>query len=496
MVFSFTLPTTSHLSFQSYYSSPSHPSLPQCASTARHALRTTLKKHKRLSPSQKSSNLPSVLAALNAYIPYLFVFSQSRKSTNHSASNPAFPAAAGEEEIQVSSTQELEVEWRATLSSNSSALPSFIRRDSQQPHSRVGLGSSRIKGKGIEFEIAFVLSTLGYVLTALARSRYLKTIYANATPTTEQKASAVQAAVKYLLQASSVHAYLSSSSALSGLCVAAFTSPITSTSISAVEFSPPQNTNPASYDGRVPDLDSSTQSALSTLALAEATLLAVVKDDAYLSACIQSRNKYDNEWMIKSPDIPKVRALLFARLCVRAAEYAEQAVASAGAVGGSGRGGKVDEELLGYMRVLIRVSKAKACRFFGIDADLASKTGEGIAWLRAGKVALGFKESLAGDEPIGSEESMKGRIGGGFSRLKREWSGRREERKVEKEAISSRGSEREAELDWGDDAGREEEGRVIDMLEARWMKMNDTVSFLPFVCPVDVDIHVYIVSSQ
>jgi hypothetical protein len=28
----------------------------------------------------------------------------------------------------------------------------------------------------------------------------------------------------------------------------------------------------------------------------------------------------------------------------------------------------------------------------------------------------------------------------------------------------------------GDDAGRDEEGRVITMLETKWVRMNDTVS--------------------
>jgi transcription initiation factor TFIID subunit 3 len=332
---------------------------------------------------------------------------------------------------------------------------------------------SRVKGQGIDFEVAFVLSTLGYVLSALARTKLLKTLYASATPTPEQKRAAVQGATKNLLMASSVHAFLASPSAFSGLNAA------TESTITALRHhSPPSNVS-SSPSTPIPDLDPATQSALSTLALAEATLLAVLKDDAYLSACIQSRNAYDREWMVKSPDIPKVRALLFARLCVRGAEYADQAAASADGVGGNrGKLGKVDENLLRYIRVLARVAKARACRFLGIDAELAGKVGEGIAWLRAGRAALGFKGSLAGDDGVGITDGKgTGKIGGGLSRLKREWTERREERKVEKEVASFRASEREAELDWGDDAGREEEGRVIDMLETKWVKMNDTVGF-------------------
>jgi hypothetical protein len=63
---------------------------------------------------------------------------------------------------------------------------------------------------------------------------------------------------------------------------------------------------------------------------------------------------------------------------------------------------------------------------------------------------------------------------GGFSRLKREWAERREEKKIGKDAGGGRGDK--GVLDAGDDAGRDEEGRVITMLETNWVKMNDTVS--------------------
>ncbi|PGH33958.1 transcription initiation factor TFIID subunit 3 [[Emmonsia] crescens] len=465
MVFFFSLPTTSHLSFQSYLSSPTHPSLPQSASTARHALRLALKKHKRLSPTQQSGHLHLILTALNEYIPYLFALSRGLSSD---------PAPHGAEDIDIHLRSEIEVEWRATLSSSSSLLR--LRRG------EAGLGrSSRARGRGLDFEIAFVLSTLGYVLANLGRTRYLKTLYANKTPTLELKTAAVQAATKYLLQASSVHAFLASSSSFSGLFAA--TTPQTSkfhkstpTSISTSGSLPETATSPIP----IPDLDPSTQSALSTLALAEATLLAVVKDDAYLSACIQARNSLDTDWMVKPPDIPKVRTLIFARLCVRAAEYAEQALSSAGAIGGQKSDAKLDEDLLNYMRSLARVCRAKACRFFGIDAEMAGKTGEGIAWLRAGRGVLGFRGALEEDENMegNGRGKVRGGFGTGFSKLKRGWSERREERRIEKEAASSKGDEleREAEMDWGDDAGREEEGRVIDMLEAKWVKMNDTIN--------------------
>ena len=53
-----------------------------------------------------------------------------------------------------------------------------------------------------------------------------------------------------------------------------------------------------------------------------------------------------------------------------------------------------------------------------------------------------------------------------MGRLKKEWSEKREDRKVE------RGT------GWGADGGRLEETRVIEMLEAKWTKQNDTVSLM------------------
>ncbi|KAI1960794.1 hypothetical protein LOZ58_003867 [Ophidiomyces ophidiicola] len=437
MVFCFSLPTTSHLSFQSYLTSASHPSLPSCSSTARHALRVALKKYKALPPPQRTAHLSLILAALNEYLPYLFALSRGISSS----------PAADDEVIDVALQAEIEVEWRGTISSAASALRVLHRGGRDQ----------RIKGYGLDFEIAFVLTTLGYVLSDMARTRILSTLYANTTPTVDQKTAAVNAATKNLLAASSVHSYLASSGSSS-----------------------------QGHDSNIaPDLDSSTQSALSSLAMAEATLLAVLKDDAYLSACIQARNRNDTEWMIKAPDLPKVRTLLFARLCVRAAEYAEQAAASAGTVKSGGKATDstsldnryLDEHLIDYMSVLAKVARAKACRFFGIDAEMSGKTGEGIAWLRAGKSALGVRGSLEGDEG-GSRSKSRGSLG--FSKLKRQWSERREEKKLEETATAKKG-EQASGLDWGDDAGREEEIKVLEMLETRWMKMNDTVNtqFIP-----------------
>ncbi|KAJ5555820.1 hypothetical protein N7461_004290 [Penicillium sp. DV-2018c] len=440
MVYAFTLPTTSPLSFQSFITSSTHPSLPQSATTARHALRLALKAHKRLPRGpRQDAHLPTVLAALNDYIPYLFtILNGLNGRLAHTDTYPApqdgyttgGPNIRTGEAVDITTHAEIESAWRYTLSSSSGLN---IATDGLRTR------NGRISGRGIHYELGFTLTTLGYVLSRLARQGVLASLYASSTPTAEDRTAAMQTATRYLLQASSVHNLLASSPSL------------TATGSTA------------------PELDSATQSALASLALAEATLLAVLKDDAYVAACIQSRNPNDTEWMVHAPEIPKVRALLFARLCVRAAEYAEQAAAGLGAVGSTtGRAGRVDEDLVRYTGVLARVARGRACRFFGIDAELAGRTGEGIAWLQAARTSLGLRG-------VGScQNESAGSAKGGLSRLKREWTERREDRRVAKDAGGSRSEK--GPLDAGDDAGRSEEGRVITMLETKWVKMNDTIN--------------------
>ncbi|KAF7867503.1 uncharacterized protein EAF02_009694 [Botrytis sinoallii] len=397
MPFPLELPTTSSFSFSSYFTSDSHPSLPLAASTYRGVLRDVLKKHKRLSPSQQSSNLSSILQALNNYIPYLLAIDSGISSQ--------FDPGAEHIDIILTSTPTLE--WRPTLS------------DPPIP----GREIPRLKIQSLEYEIYFVLSTLAYTHVLLSRSS-LHPLYSSATasPSPEQRTSCIKAATEQLLAAGSIHNYLFSRST-------SLTSP------------PP-----------CPDISNPVFRALSSLALAESTLLAVLKDDPYPAAVQQDRNKNDKEWMIKAPEMPKVRAHLFARLCLAAADHAGNAVAMLGGMGNGGNG-KVDAELLKYVEDLRRVGRGKACRFFGVDAELGGKTGDGIGWLRAGLSELGIS---VGDE--GKKSS-----GMGFGRLRKEWTEKREDRRVEKGK------------DWGSDAGKAEEGRVLEMLEKKWVKMNDTI---------------------
>lgn len=393
MPYSFQLPTTSTLLYSEFISSATHPSLPFTATTHRNVIRSVLKKHKRLSPQARVANLSNIISVFEEYIPYLFTINAGLEGKEISG-----------EEIDITLLREIEVEWRTSLSAT---IP--------------GREAPRVNGKGLDYEICFVLTTLAYVNTLSAQSQ-LRTLYSAVTPSKEERTEAITKATKYLLQANSLHAYLLSRYEETQL------------SSSVIETAP------------------SAQGALASLALAEATLLAVLKDDPYPAIVQQCRNKIDDEWKFKAPDIPKVRAHLGARLCLAAGEHAEKAEAMLNALGARKANG-ADDALTKYINDLRRTSKAKACRLFGIDAELGGETGRGIAWLIRGKKELGF----AGK---GEESRLKG-----FAKLKKDWTEKREDKRIEK------GGE------WGGDAGRVDEVRIIEMLEQKWNKMNDMVEF-------------------
>lgn len=393
MPYAFHLPTTAALSYALFLYSHSHPSLILTATVQRSVLREALKKHKRLPLSSQASNLTNVLAALQEYIPCLLALDAGLSSK-----------PVSDEEIDVVLEKDVEVEWRPCFAASSP-----------------GREAARVKGRGLDYEICFVLTTLAYTYTLLARAQ-LHTLYAHTTPSPDQRVAAITTATKYLLLANSVHEYL-------------FT---------------------RSLDAQLPsaavDVASSTQSALASLALSEATLLAVLKDDSYPAIVAQDRNPNDRDWMIKAPEIPKVRAHLFARLCVGAAEHAGKAHALLSAPG-SAKGDRIGDSVVKYTQDLQRTAKAKACRFFGIDAELGGKTGEAIAWLLAARKELGFKVN---------EDEGAAKIKG-LAKLKKDWTERKEDKKIEKGAA------------WGSDAGLLEESRVIEWLEKKWNKENDLV---------------------
>jgi hypothetical protein len=396
MPYPFVLPTTSAFSFSKYFSSDSHPSLPLSASTYRGVLRDNLKRHKRLPRSEHSANLGNIILSLNNYIPYLLALDAGLGNQ---------PVAGEELDVVLKSTPTLE--WRPTISDK--VIP--------------GREGTRLKIKSLEYEIYFVLSTYAYGQTLLARAS-LHALYSSvsASPSTEQRTLAITTATKHLMSAASVHDYLSTRS------------------------------DSVPSESPCVDITKSAFRALASLAMAEATLLAVLKDDPYPAVVAQDRNMNDKEWMIRAPDIPQVRAHLFARLCLATAEHASNAYSL---LNGSG---KVDTDLLKYISDLRKTGRGKACRFFAIDAELGGQTGNGIAWLEAGLHELGYSSNSTDS---GSKKGF------GFGKFKKEWSEKKENKKVEKGAA------------WGSDAGRAEESRVIEMLSKKWNKMNDTVGPLP-----------------
>ncbi|KAK4240023.1 hypothetical protein C8A03DRAFT_31865 [Achaetomium macrosporum] len=402
MPYPFILPTTSSFSFSSSFTCESHPSLTLQASTHRGVIRDTLKRHKRLPPTSQPASLSSVVSALQNYLPYLFAIDAGLSNkTIHS------------EEVSVILKTAPLVEWRPTLSGN-------LLHGRELPRTKI---------HSLEYELFFALSTLANTFTLQSRAA-LQPLYQTSTAPlgTAQRQTAIATATRHLLDAASIYTYLTS----------------------RAESLPPGCPPPP-----CPDIATGTLRAQRALALAEATLLAVLKDDPYPAVVAQARNPHDTEWMYKAPDIPKVRAHLFARLCLAAGEHAAQAAAAL-ATGAGGKGTGVSEGFVRYLDDLRRASRARACRFFGIDAELGGQTGTAIAWLRAGLAELGVERKGDG-----------GGKGAGLKGLRKEWSERREDKKVEKG------------LDWGADGGRLEETRVIEMLEAKWTKQNDTMLTQP-----------------
>ncbi|KAH7159869.1 hypothetical protein B0J13DRAFT_115286 [Dactylonectria estremocensis] len=392
MPFHFVLPTTSAFSFSSSFSSDTHPSLPLNASTHRGVVRDALKKHKRLPPTSQISNLTTVISGLNAYIPFLL-------AVDDGINNKPLP---GGDFLNITLKSAPAIEWRPTLSGD--VVP--------------GRERARVKISSLGYEISFILSTLGFSHVLTARSA-LQPLYLTNQEfmRAQDRANAITSATKSLLEAASVYDYLASRG-------------------ENTIGTPP-----------CPDVSASSARALASLALAEATLLAVLKDDPYPAAVAQDRNKNDKEWMFKAPDIPKVRAHLYARLCLAASEHAAQAASLLG----STASGKVNPGLLKYLDDLRRTSRARACRFFGIDAELGGQTADGIGWARAGLQELGVE----------IKDTKKGLS---FSRFKKDLTEKREDRRVEKETA------------WGSDAGKLEETRILEMLDAKWGKINDTMN--------------------
>ncbi|KAI5292458.1 hypothetical protein KEM52_006341 [Ascosphaera acerosa] len=448
MPFHFMLPTPAPLDYQAHITSPTHPQLPHYASATRHAVRVALKRYNQATRAERSVALSRARTALEDYLPWLVALIEGAGCDLGRDSNGPVDLA------DVCVQQEVQAQWQPTLLPLRSRLAQFtpssvVAKTSKPPQS----GGSRTRSKrvgfpGLAYEFAFTLTAYAFVLSNSARAQYIATIYAATTPTAAERTAALQSCARELQTAASIHGYIAT---------CPFFAPLNHSHSVA--------TSPGSVRCPV-DVQAHVQSGLRSLCLAEATLLSIAKDDAYMAACIQLRNQADTEWMIKAPDIPRVRTLLMARIAVRAAELADEAVGAIGtAVAGSERG---ECHVAGYAAVLVRVARARACRFFGIEAEDGGQTGQGIAYLRAAREVL-----LAGS----GADREKGTLG--LRHLRDGWKERRQERQLEKHAGDGRSSERrdtDDSLTAGDDAGRAEELRVGDWLARKWEKMNDTIN--------------------
>ncbi|KKA28747.1 hypothetical protein TD95_003287 [Thielaviopsis punctulata] len=399
MPFPFTLPTTSAASFSSSVDCLSHPSLPLTAATYRGVVRDALKKHKRLSPTEQTHHVSLVSTALSNYLPYLLALDAGLN--NHRQQRPPSVNAVM---VDVPSFR-----WRPSLC------------ESPVPGRRI----SHVRVAGLDAEVAFAAVTLANCYALQARAA-LHPLYATSgTPiSAEARVAAIQAATRLLLDAASVCTYAADRTDGNGA----------SASVPCIEVSP------------------AAARALAALNMAEATMLAVFKDDPYPAAVAQNRNADDREWMYKAPDIPKVRAHLFARLCLAAADHAARASALF-TTATTASGHKLDSDLIKYITGLRQSCRAKACRLFGIDADLGGQMGMAIGWLNAGLQELGIDARDLGKKSGSSS----------FGKLRRDWAEKREDKRVEQST------------GWGADGGKIEESRVIYMLHAKWTKTNDTM---------------------
>ncbi|CAK7225601.1 hypothetical protein SCUCBS95973_005921 [Sporothrix curviconia] len=436
MPYPFVLPTTSAFALTAAFACPTHPSLLRTASTYRGVVRDTLKRHKRMPPESQTANLALVVSSLQDYLPYLLAAADGLagrhkevRVTPVSLQKDAKDTKGGKDKDTKAESSSVNLEWRPVLVD--ARLPG-----KEPPRVRIPLTGSHAAA-ALDSEAAFALAALGHAYALQARAA-LQPLYVTTSVVpigAQQRLAAITAATKHLLAAAGVF-----------LFAATFTE--------AIASSPP-----------TPEVAPLALRSLAALSVAEATLLAVLKDDPYPAVVAQDRNENDREWMYKAPDLPKVRAHLFARLCLAAAEHAARAT---GGVSSSSTG--VSRGFVKYLQDLRHTSRAKACRFFAIDADLGGQTGTALAWVHAA-----LQELDEGGFLSGSGSASSASAGGGSSLEKKNLLDRfRKDRAEKRERKEDRRIERGT--NWGSDAGRFEETRVLAMLDTKWTKQNDTMN--------------------
>lgn len=286
-----------------------------------------------------------------------------------------------------------------------------------------GRDADRVKGRGLDYEVFSIYHTYGVIQSLLARHALLR-LYASALPTPDERTGLIQTATRHMKVACTIHTFLTNRA-------------------NGVD-------GPPELPASAADVSAPNQLALQRLSQAEFNLLNALKDDPYPALLVQARNDLDRDWMIKAPEIPRTRAQILTRLCIGAAEHA--AIASASLRDEK----KVSKELIEYVDDVRRTARARACRFQAVDCESRNEVGKAISWVHAGLVELGFDLTT---KEGNSKQS-------GLSKLKASWQEKREDKKM------SRGSAR-----WGSDAGKFEEGRILEYLEKKFVKSNNTVSF-------------------
>ncbi|KAI5796535.1 hypothetical protein EDC01DRAFT_651650 [Geopyxis carbonaria] len=400
MPYPHALPTTSPVSFNTYYTSPVYPTLPLLLSQNRGSLRNLLKAHKRLPVSSQQAHLPQLLAAVESYIPYLLFLQQSLHSGD------VLPSDAAPDALKAS--------WRSTLTS-----PPFP-----------GAEQRRVDREGLDYEVGFVLSTLAYIHTLLARTWIQDALAPRITA--EKKQSLLNTAIQHLLTSTGIFTY----------------------SVSLPRAPTPEISFPL-------DLSPTVLSALSSLSLSDASLLAVTKQDPYpsylaLTSATSTSKSVDSSYLYApTPPPTGVRALLLSRICIAASAHAENALGLLAScpkrrLPSTSSAEELSPDLPRYIENLQKVARAKACRFLGIDAEASGRVGEGIGWLVLAREILGTSASTSSTP----------------SKFRREFSERKERSALER-----------GDGTWGLDAGKMEETRVLEGLEKNWRSSNDKIFF-------------------
>ena len=405
-------------------------------------VREVLKKQKRLTPRAQAANLPHVQSVLEEYLPFVVTLETGLKRTDGGGESPpdGGPRESPTDELANSvviqrsgEEEEIEVEWRPTLTGRAS-IP--------------GRERSRVKDDGIGYELGMVLLTIAYTYTSLAREM----ISGETTTTTT---TAIQTATKHLLRAASIH------EAVADRC------------------------RRRRDSAPMMELTTAVQSALASIALAEATLLAVLKDDPYAAAVTKESDPNNREWMMRAPNLPRVRAHLLARLCMAAAESLDQAMASLTTTGmiifipdrkkkkkkKKRKMDKIDGRLLEYVGGRRRCARAMTCRFLAIDAELRDQPGSAIGWLQTARIELGANGN---DDPSNSNLINRGNETNAVG--KGPISGWKHRRHLTPSFLSSSSSSSSSSsIERHSDGGRGMELIIIQSLMIKWEKINDTV---------------------